>query len=61
MNGPSYQEDEKAFRIRCAGKTGQRLHPDDIEWIAVFYKKYPKWSEINKQKIHEATKPFGAK
>lgn len=57
---PTFEDDRRAFKIGCAGKRGEYLHPDDLEWLAAFYRRYPNWYRENRDRVHQATKPYGA-
>jgi hypothetical protein len=61
MKEPTHQEKEKCMKIRCAGKRGQYIHPDDLKFLEKIYKKYPKWTKATEREVFERTKPFGAR
>jgi hypothetical protein len=53
-------DSERAFKICCASKKGHYVANSDIKWLEKFYNKYPNWYDENRERLFNATKPYGA-
>lgn len=48
------------FRLRCKGKRGDRLHPDEQKMVERAYKENPERYSGMENDVVRATLPFGA-
>jgi len=60
MKKPNDQDAQRCLDLRCRGKRGEYLRPDDIKFLEKMYRQYPDWAAETQKDVFEATKPFGA-
>ncbi len=59
VSHPSESDIERAIELRKRSKQGQRLHPDDEQFLWDLHDKYPKWYRDTGQRIFDETHPLG--
>lgn len=57
---PSFDDAERCFKIRCRSKRGEYTSPEDSDFCAKMYKKYPDWYGSINLRVWNETRPFGA-
>lgn len=60
MIKPNPLDADRLFDIRCQGKRGEYLRPEDLKFCEKMAKEFPEFYKSLDKKVFEATKPFGA-
>jgi len=60
MKTPNPSDAGRLLDVRCRGKRGEYLGPEDILFCERMSREFPEYYESLDKKVFEATKPFGA-
>lgn len=60
MKQPSPEDAARCMELRCQGKRGIRLHPDDQKFVECMFRNYEDWYAATQQEVFERTRPFGS-